>query len=294
MAARKRGLGKGLDALLGPNTATDFTSVDGAEELRHIPVDLLQRSTCQPRTEFDKDSLQELSESIRQQGVVQPVIVRPLANSEKFEIIAGERRWRAAQMAALHEVPAIVRQMDDQACMCLALIENIQREDLNPLDTAAGLARLIDEFAMTHEQVSQAVGRSRAAVSNLLRLLELASPVKQLLLAGKLDMGHARALLSLPAARQLAAARQIVRQGLTVRAAEALAKDQQGTEDKKKKRAQKKDPDIQRLENALAEQLGAETAIRHQKNGRGVLRIRYNSVHELDGILARMGNKLPE
>ena len=294
MAARKRGLGKGLDALLGTNTASDFASVEGDDELRRIPVDLLRRSPYQPRKEFDRTALEELAESIRQQGVVQAIVVRPTDDSEKFEIIAGERRWRAAQKAGLHEIPAVVRRLDDRTTICLALIENIQREDLSALEEATALSRLLQEFGLTHDQTAQAVGRSRSAVTNLLRLLELAPEVKRLLQEGKLEMGHARALLALPAAKQALAARQIVRDRLSVRAVESLVKSLQrggggldGGGRQKNARAAA-DPDIRRLETDLAERLGAETTIKHRKNGRGTLQIRYSSLEQLDGILSRI------
>jgi ParB family chromosome partitioning protein len=207
---KKRGLGKGLDALLGPSAASDLAAIDEGDELRLLPVDLLQRSPFQPRTDFDAASLKELADSIRAQGIVQPVLVRPTPKQDRFEIIAGERRWRAAQLAGLHEVPALVRKIDDRAAMCLSLIENIQREDLNPLDQARALSRLLEEFDMTHDAVAEAVGRSRSTVTNLLRLLELDPQVRKLVEARQLEMGHARALLALPKPSQLAAAKVVV------------------------------------------------------------------------------------
>ena len=285
MAAKKRGLGKGLDALLGDRTSSELGAIGGNEELRFLPVDLVQRGQYQPRQDFDEEALQDLASSIKAQGVVQPLLVRPLTGGDRYEIIAGERRWRASQLAGLHEVPVVIRQIDDQTAMCMALIENIQREDLNPLEQAQGLARLLDEFEMTHEGIADAVGRSRSTVTNLLRLLELESGVKRMLAEGKLEMGHARALLSLPSEEQLALARKISSQGLSVRAAEALVR-QKGA-DKKKAAPKKlsKDPDTARLENQLAEKLGAQVNIKHSRGGKGTLEIRYNSLDELDGIL---------
>jgi len=208
MVARKRGLGKGLDALLGPHA---IDGPGGPEKLDTLPVDLLQRGQYQPRHEMDPASLEELASSIRAQGVVQPIVVRPLGATGRYEIVAGERRWRAAQMAGLHDIPAVIREVSDQTAMCLALIENIQRENLNPLEEAQALARLLKEFKMTHEAVAEAVGRSRSAVSNLIRLLDLASEVKKYLDSGQLEMGHGRALLALPGDQQVVAAKTIIR-----------------------------------------------------------------------------------
>lgn len=285
MAAKKRGLGKGLDALLGDRKSTELGAIGGNEELRKLPVDLIQRGQYQPRQEFDEEALEDLANSIRAQGVVQPILVRPLSNGESYEIIAGERRWRASQLAGLHEIPVVLRQIDDQTAMCMALIENIQREDLNPLEQAQGLSRLLDEFDMTHEGIADAVGRSRSTVTNLLRLLELDSRVKNMLVEGKLEMGHARALLTLPAAKQAAMASKIVSQGLSVRATEALVRKGGAGGKKSSPKKASKDPDTQRLENELGEKLGASVNIRHSKGGKGVLEIAYNSLDELDGIL---------
>lgn len=285
MAARKRGLGKGLDALLGERKTSELGAIDGNEELRFLPVDMIRRGQYQPRQDFGDEALQELAASIKAQGVVQPILVRPLSGNGDYEIIAGERRWRAAQLAGLHEIPVVLRQIDDQTAMCMGLIENIQREDLNPLEQAQGLARLLDEFDMTHEGIADALGRSRSTITNLLRLLELDSRVKKLLIEGKLEMGHARALLTRPAAEQAALANTVVSQGLSVRATEALVR-QEGTGNKKKtgKKAAK-DPDTQRLETELGETLGARVSFRHSKRGKGVLEIHYNSLDELEGIL---------
>jgi len=284
---KKRGLGKGLDALLGQHAASDLSAIQEDDELRRLPIDLLQRSPYQPRADFKPEALQELADSIKTQGVIQPIVVRPLSQGEKFEIIAGERRWRASQLAGLHEVPAVVRKLDDKAAMCLSLIENIQREDLNPLEQARALARLMAEFDMTHETVAEAVGRSRSAVTNLLRLLDLNDKVKTMLAAGDLDMGHARALLPLAGGQQLEVAQRVVKRGLSVRATEALVRRLQATAGKRKSAA-RTDPDIQRLENDLSERLGSAVRIKHTKSGKGMLEIAYNSLEQLDGILSRI------
>ena len=291
MAARKKGLGKGLEALLGPVSAAQVMRGAGANSLRVLPVDLLQRGPWQPRTDFDQAALRELADSIKAQGVLQPIMARPLGAGDKFEIIAGERRWRAAQLAGLHEIPAVVRELDDQAAMCVALIENMQREDLNPLEQARGLARLLDEFGMTHEAIAEAVGRSRPAVTNLLRLLQLDEETQGLLAAGKLEMGHARPLLTLSADQQREAARLIVKSGLSARAAEALAKRMARTGAKGKSGGSAVDPNIQSLATELSERLGAAVSIRHQKSGKGALQVAYSSLAQLDGILARLRKK---
>ena len=285
MSSKKRGLGKGLDALLSQHTISDLAIVEDVDELRKLPVDLLQRSPYQPRTDFKQDALQELADSIKSQGVVQPIVVRPLSDSNKFEIIAGERRWRASQLAGLHEIPAVVRKMDDQTAMCLALIENIQREDLNPLEQARALQRLMVEFNMTHESLADAVGRSRSTITNLIRLLELENGVKELLESGDIEMGHARSLLSLPAEQQVSIAMQVARQGLSVRATEALVRRIQSGSDERNK--PERDPDIQRLEIELSEKIGNQVSIKYSKKGKGTLQIAYNSLDELDGILSR-------
>ena len=286
MAAKKRGLGKGLDALLGTRSSEELGSIEGNEELRFLPVDLMQRGQYQPRTDFKEEALQDLANSIKAQGVVQPILVRPIGKKgDKYEIIAGERRWRAAQLAGLHEVPVVLRQIDDQTAMCMARIENIQREDLNPLEQAHGLARLMDEFGMTHEGIADAVGRSRSTVSNMLRLLELNTSVKKMLGEGKLEMGSARAILALANKDQLDAAQQVIRQSLSVRATEALVKQLLSGNKKSKKAPTKKDPDTLRLEEELSGRLGAAVAIKHSNKGKGVLAISYNSLDELDGIL---------
>jgi len=308
MAAKKRGLGRGLDALLGSSAraapAADNTAVSAPPELRSVPatdapapvptaptdgmlcklpVDVIQRGRYQPRIDMHQESLQDLADSISAQGVVQPIVVRAVGEG-RYEIIAGERRWRASQLAGLHEIPAVVREVEDRAAIAIALIENIQREDLNPLEEARALERLIKEFELTHEQAAEAVGRSRAAVSNLLRLLDLEDSVKTLLEQGELEMGHARALLALSGNKQLEAARQVVNRGLTVRATEGLVKSLQRPAPAKPAKASK-DANIQRLETDLSDTLGARVAVRQGRGGKGKLEISYNSLDELDGIL---------
>ncbi|UCE90392.1 MAG: ParB/RepB/Spo0J family partition protein [Pseudomonadota bacterium] len=291
MSTKKRGLGRGLDALLGTSAGAPVTpaadaSAGGTDtDLRALPVDIIDRSRYQPRHDFDEVALQELADSIKAQGVVQPIVVRPGA-SGRFELIAGERRWRATQIAGLHEIPAVVRDVPDRAAMAMALIENIQREDLNPMDEALALQRLIDEFGLTHQQAAEAVGRSRAAVSNLLRLLTLNSEVKQLVATRQLEMGHARALLGLEGEVQLHAARQVVHKGLSARETEALVRKMLHTPEKKA--AANIDPDIRRLQDQLSEQLGARVQLQHARTGKGKVVIAYNSLDELDGILAHI------
>lgn len=291
MAAKKRGLGlgRGLDALLGGNDDAGESAASGSGahgELRALAIGLISAGKYQPRRRFDEDLLQELADSIKSQGVIEPIIVRSIAGG-RFELIAGERRWRAGQMAGLSEIPALVRDIDDRAAIAIALIENIQREDLSPLEEAQSLARLIAEFKLTHQQAADAVGRSRAAVSNLLRLLDLPDQIRELLDQGKLDMGHARALLTLPEARAIALARKAVDNEWTVRELEDAVRN--ATELPKGKPAKaKRDADIVSLESELAEKLGARVAINHGRGGRGKLIISYHSLDELDGILGRI------
>ncbi len=288
MIKKKGGLGRGLDALLGVVTRSE-TSPDPAavETFRSLPVDCIQRGRYQPRQDLREDTLRDLAESIRAQGVVQPVVVRPLGE-ERYELIAGERRWRAAQLADLREVPAVIREVSDQAAIAMALIENIQREDLNPLEEAAALQRLIVEFNLTHQQAADAVGRSRATVSNLLRLLELAEDVQRLVWERKLDMGHARALLPLPPALQREAARQVLLRGLSVRETEDLARRLQQDASVPAPAAKPLDPNIRLLQDNLSERLGARVRVRHVASGKGCVVIHYNSLDELDGILSRV------
>lgn len=282
---KKRGLGKGIDALLGGRSATELLGEDVSKDsLRTMPVDMIQRGRYQPRLDMQADRLQELADSIKAQGVVQPIVVRPVAEG-KYEIIAGERRWRATQMAGLHEIPVVVRDVPDRVAMCLGLIENIQRENLNPIEEALALQRLLKEFDMTHEAVADAVGRSRAAVSNLLRLLELRSEVRELVEHGELDMGHARALLGLKAELQLEAARRVVSRDLSVRATEQLVRVLQAGKKGKKQKKQRPDPNIVRLEQDLSERLGARVELRHKGKHGGDLVIHYASLDELEGIL---------
>ncbi len=288
MAAKKRGLGRGLDTLLGSNADDQAAAANGSEELRHIAVGLIQPGRYQPRQVMDPERLEELAASIRAQGVIEPVVVRAVAGG-RFELIAGERRWRATQLAGLAEIPALVREVDDRAVVAIALIENIQREELTPLEEAQALKRLIDEFDLTHQQVAEAVGRSRAAVSNLLRLMELPAEIKTLLEQRRLDMGHARALLTLPEALAVGLARQAAEHGWSVRELEEAARAAQDTPAAKaKKSAASRDPNVESLERDLAERLGARVAIAHGSKGRGRLTIHYHSVDELEGILGRI------
>jgi len=302
MAEKKRGLGRGLEALLGQAAAQPAGGAPtvagpaGVDELAHLPVDLLQRGKYQPRLDMREESLEELADSIRAQGVVQPIVVRPLAApepgaSQRYEIIAGERRWRAAQMAGLATVPAVIRRVSDEAAVAMSLIENIQRENLNPLEEARALERLIGEFELTHQEAADAVGRSRAAVSNLLRLLELPDEVKALVEQRSLEMGHARALLGLQNRRQQAEVGALIaKKSLSVREAEALVRRllAKPAGDSGDRDGSRKDPDIARLEADLAEKLGAKVEVRHAASGKGRLVISYHSLDELDGILAHI------
>jgi ParB family chromosome partitioning protein len=282
MSSKKRGLGRGLDALLG-DAATSGPSA--SDSLSALAVEALQPGRYQPRTGMNPEKLAELAASIRAHGVVQPVVVRRL-DANRYEIIAGERRWRAAQQAGLHEIPVIVRDVPDQAAIAIALIENIQREDLNPLEEAQALKRLIDEFDLTHQIAAEYVGRSRAAVSNLLRLLELAPEARKLLEAHKIDMGHARCLLTLPTLLQVRLATLAAENGWSVRELEAEARKAQAQP--KLKSTPRRDANVHNLETELSERLAAHVAIQHGRGGRGKLVIAYNSLDELDGILARI------
>ncbi|MDH3376631.1 MAG: ParB/RepB/Spo0J family partition protein [Gammaproteobacteria bacterium] len=282
MSTKRARLGKGLDALLGGSLAGQEPSKDS---LRQLPVDMLQRGRYQPRTYMAKDSLEELASSIKVQGVVQPIVVREVATGG-YEIIAGERRWRAAQLAGLEAVPAIVRNVPDEAAMAVSLIENIQREDLNPVEEASGLQRLLDEFGLTRQQVADHVGRSRVAVTNLLRLLTLSERVRRYLEQGKIDMGHARALLGLDAAVQRTAAEAVIAKGLSVRETEQMVRRlQRGT--KAPARSVGPDADVRRLVDGLSERIGAKVSIQ-DRSGKGRLVIEYHSLEELDGIVARI------
>lgn len=291
MAAKKRGLGRGLDALLGgmQNAQEADSPGDSRDGLHRLPVDLIQRGRYQPRREFDPDTLRELADSIAAQGVIQPVVVRPVEN-DRFELIAGERRWRAAQQAGLDEIPVVVKEVTEEAAMAMGLIENIQREDLNPLEEANALSRLLHEFGLTHQEVAKAVGKSRTTVTNLLRLLDLHEEVKQLVDSRRLEMGHARALLGLQGEAQVRAANQVVKQGLSVRETERLVRRlQEGDALSKSKRATAPmDPDVRRLVNDLAEKLGASVDLQQGAKGKGKLVIGFNSLDELEGILAHI------
>jgi ParB family chromosome partitioning protein len=282
--ARLKGLGRGLDALLA---GTDEASAGDA--LRLLAIDKIRAGRYQPRTRGDETALAELAESIKAQGVVQPILVRPV-DGGRFEIIAGERRWRAAARAGLREIPALVRSVPDQAALALALIENIQRENLNPLEEAQGLKRLIEEFGLTHEAAARAIGRSRSAVTNLLRLTQLAKPAQEYLLSGKIDMGHARALLALPVAQQAAAAARIVAQALSVRDAERLSQalPSRGAHRRKRQRAREDDTDLRQLEEELADAMGAKVRVEPTRGGAGRIVISYSSLDQLDGILVRL------
>ena len=289
MATKKRGLGRGLDALLG---GANVTAMQGQtvqvdeRELHQLPLDVIQRGKYQPRRDIDPVTLDELAHSIRTQGVMQPIVVRSIG-SGRYEIIAGERRWRASQQAGLEKIPAMVREVSDEAAIAMALIENIQREDLNPIEEAVALQRLQQEFQLTQQQVADAVGKSRVTISNLLRLIALPEEIKTLLSHGDLEMGHARALLGLPAEKQVEGARHVVARGLTVRQTEALVRQWMNSKEDSKA-VPKNDPDIVRLEQRLAERLGSPVQIKHGEKGKGQLVIRYNSLDELQGVLAHI------
>lgn len=290
MAARKRGLGRGLDALLGsttPSTPDDTAQETSDRELRDVPIDLIRRGKYQPRRDIDQEALQELADSIKVQGVMQPIVLRPVGD-DKYEIIAGERRWRATQLAGLDTIPALVREVPDEAAIAMALIENIQREDLNPIEEAIALQRLQQEFELTQQQVAEAVGKSRTTVTNLLRLMSLQDDVRTLLEHGDIEMGHGKALLGLAGEEQSAAARTVVSRGLSVRQAEALVRKLIADRDKPPKPSRTLDPDVRRLQDDLAEKLGARVQIQHSASGKGKLVLSYNSLDELDGILGHI------
>jgi ParB family transcriptional regulator, chromosome partitioning protein len=281
---KSKGLGRGLDALLGGD---DVIEPAKGEKLRELRIDALQPGKFQPRTRMDEASLRELAESIKTQGIMQPILVRPLTDS-RFEIIAGERRWRAARLAGLTEVPALVRTVADNVALAMALIENIQREDLNPLEQAGGIQRLIGEFGMTHDKAAEVLGCSRSAVSNLLRLLALAKPVRELLDQRQLDMGHARALLALSGVQQIDAARRVVARGLSVRDTERLVAQMLRGAAGGKAARRVTDRDVLRLQEDLAQKLGTRVAINAGAKGRGSLVIQYASLAQLDGVIARL------
>jgi ParB family chromosome partitioning protein len=307
MTIKKRGLGRGLDALLGaaaaPESAESTESTESAEsaestqptpeavssgsDLRDIPLDLIVRGKYQPRRDMDEEALQDLANSINVQGVMQPIVVRPV-EADKFEIIAGERRWRASQLVGLDSIPAMVREVTDEAAIAMGLIENIQRENLNPIEEAVALQRLQQEFELTQQEVADAVGKSRSTVTNLLRLMSLRDDVKTLLEHGDLEMGHARALLALPAEDQSSAARTVVGKGLSVRQTEALVRKLLTGKDQQPSSVKNLDPNIKQLQDDLSQRLGAKVQIQHSDKGKGKLVFSYNSLDELDGILTHI------
>jgi len=293
---KKRGLGRGLEALLGPKGAAQAPVLEAtpADTLRHLPVSALSPGKYQPRKTMDEAKLAELAESIKVQGVIQPIVVRDLGG-QRFEIIAGERRWRASQLAGLAEMPAVIREVDDRTVVAMALIENIQREDLNPLEEAQALQRLIDEFDLTHAQAADAVGRSRAAVSNLLRLLEMPKDIRTLVETRALEMGHARALLTLPPQAAIALARQAADNGWSVREVEhrvqQLASGKLPTAKRAKSTPPKPQADIATLERELSESLGTTVNVLHGRGGRGRLVIHYSDLESLEGVLDRLRDK---
>lgn len=280
---KQKGLGRGLDALLAGN------ETQGREQQRSLAVGNLQPGKYQPRTKMDNASLEELAASIRVQGLMQPILVRPIGDAlgeDRFEIIAGERRWRAAQMAGLTEVPTLIREIPDESALAMALIENIQRENLNPLEEAQGLQRLVDEFSMTHQEAADAVGRSRPAASNLLRLLQLVPPVQDLLMRGEIDMGHARALLPLPSVLQIQVAQRVAQKGMSVRDTERAV--QLALKPPKEPVAKKPDRDVLRLQEELSDLLGAQVEIRTNQKGAGKIQIDFGDLDQLEGILQRL------
>lgn len=306
MATKRKGLGRGLGALLDAgassmqqsteNTTTvqgaieqvQSSDLDGNEQLKYVPVELIQRGKYQPRRDINQDALEELSASIKAQGVMQPIVIRPIS-SDKYEIIAGERRWRASQLAGLDKIPAVIRHVPDEAAIAMALIENIQREDLNPLEEAVALKRLQDEFELTHQQVAEAVGKSRTAVTNLLRLISLDEEVKKLLEHGDIEMGHARAMLSLENSKQRAVASEVVAKSLSVRQAEALVRRTLEEINKPKEQTALHNPDLSKLEEGISEKVGVPVMLQHSAKGKGKLVLKYNNLDELDGILHHLG-----
>ncbi|MEQ1816246.1 MAG: ParB/RepB/Spo0J family partition protein [Nitrosomonas sp.] len=277
---KQKGLGRGLDALLSGNGNADFAE----ESLQRLEIAKLQPGKYQPRTNMDQVALAELAESIKAQGVMQPILVRPV-NADQYEIIAGERRWRAAQLAGLTEVPALIRKVADESALAMSLIENIQRENLNPLEEAMGIQRLINEFGMTHQTAGEALGNSRSTISNLLRLLNLSAPVQELMMQGKIDMGHGRALLSLAPGQQIKIANVIVQKQLSVRETEKIVNQ---IEHPALKQVKKPDRDLLRLQEDVSERLGAQVAIKPKKNGQGNIVIHYTSLDQLDDILSKL------
>lgn len=293
MATKKNPLGRNLSSMLSQSAlqhaAENAASGSGGRDsLRELPLDLISPGPYQPRSIFDPERLEDLAESIRHQGVIQPVVVRAIAD-KRFELIAGERRWRAAQLAGIEKIPAIIREVPDEIAIAMALVENIQRENLNPIEEATALRRLVDEFQMTHEEAGKAVGRSRSAVSNLLRLLELSRDVRELVDARHMEMGHARALLTLEPALQAKAAREVVSKSLSVRETEQLVRRMKNPP---KRKSPILDPDVQRLQNNLSDKLCAKVRLAHNARGKGKMVISYNSNDELQGILEHLGVEL--
>ena len=283
--AKLTGLGRGLDALLGGDEPAAKPAVATSDTPRELPVDQLQPGKYQPRTRMDQDALKELAESIKTQGVIQPILVRPVGDN-KYEIIAGERRWRASRMAGLQSVPVVIRDIPDNQALAVALIENIQREDLNPLEQAVGIQRLTSEFGMTHQSAAESLGRSRTAVTNLLRLLELAPPVRDMLADGRLDMGHARALLALPALRQVELANEIAAKGMTVRDVEKRVGE--WVSRPKPRVPRTVDRDVARLQEELSQKLGTQVQIKQKSKGRGALIVEYGNLDQLDGLIEKL------
>lgn len=295
----KKKLGRGLDKLLGgiaakasaaEALASAQTSVSGLvdSELRHIPIDLIQRGKYQPRTDMHEEALQELADSIRVQGVMQPIVVRPLEGGDRFEIIAGERRWRATQIAGLDTIPAVIRLVGDESAIAMALIENIQRENLNPIEEATALKRLKEEFSLTQQEVAEAVGKSRTTITNLLRLMSLNQDVRVMLERGDIEMGHAKALLGLQPEQQSDASKAVIGKGLSVRQTEAMVRKLIENKPLQQQKPAREDPDIVKLQESLSERIGARVEIQHTNKGAGKVTLRYNSLDELDGILAHI------
>lgn len=295
----KKKLGRGLDKLLGgiaakasaaEALASAQTSVSGLvdSELRHIPIDLIQRGKYQPRTDMHEEALQELADSIRVQGVMQPIVVRPLEGGDRFEIIAGERRWRATQIAGLDTIPAVIRLVGDESAIAMALIENIQRENLNPIEEATALKRLKEEFSLTQQEVAEAVGKSRTTVTNLLRLMSLNHDVRVMLERGDIEMGHAKALLGLQPEQQSDASKAVIGKGLSVRQTEAMVRKLIENKPLQQQKPAREDPDIVKLQESISERIGARVEIQHTNKGSGKVTLRYNSLDELDGILAHI------
>jgi ParB family chromosome partitioning protein len=295
----KKKLGRGLDKLLGgiaakataaEALASAQTSKSGLvdSELRHIPIDLIQRGKYQPRTDMHEEALQELADSIKVQGVMQPIVVRPLEGGNRFEIIAGERRWRATQIAGLDTIPAVIRIVGDESAIAMALIENIQRENLNPIEEAMALKRLQEEYSLTQQEVAEAVGKSRTTITNLLRLMSLNHDVRVMLERGDIEMGHAKALLGLQPEQQSDASKAVAGKGLSVRQTEALVRKLLENTPLQQQKPVREDPDIVRLQESLSERIGAKVEIQHSNKGSGKLTLRYNSLDELDGILAHI------